>query len=595
MATPLVGIFSDRSKGFPSWGLGRRKLWYLMGTFLVLLCFTMVWAIDAPKDIFGNHNETVEVVYYALAASFFNVGWAAVQVSHMAFVPELTPVPCERVQLNSYRYGFTVLSNVMVYILFLIFVSLIAPTGDDTAGKYRGVGLCVIGLGCITSFIFITGVRERVNSVAGGGPTLFEAGSTLEAGPREDSPTRPSVDGSSSEEHVDDPRSPLLRGSVSSVDDMNEMEGGEKRVNFPTTLSDPNIGTMTWRDWLHNRVFYAVAAVYMLTRMVVNLSQVYVPIFLLHTVSMPSFSLALVPMLMYIFSFLMTMKQSDVDRKLGRRKSFALGACLCWVACIGFYVAPSNDDNAVLCNLTVYGSAALLGVGGTGMMVGAVSLQSDLVGNNINSGAFVFGAHSFADKMANGVAILGVQLLQNSLQDEERSANDDDTCYSHECRSFIRIVLSAVTGAAALAGMLLIFSFDMAPPPPLSSPPPRNLHGSKDRNSEERQPLLDHDFHAHQEQRRSERQAALRAGSEPGPRLSRVRGSPYKQVGGESTKVEEHANEGAPNPQQSSLGRDETDVLLSLARRLSPVSQDPSVGGGVGGDVSPSVVDQQRL
>ncbi len=40
LATPLVGLLSDRSKGIPSLGLGRRKLFYVGGTLIVMGVFS---------------------------------------------------------------------------------------------------------------------------------------------------------------------------------------------------------------------------------------------------------------------------------------------------------------------------------------------------------------------------------------------------------------------------------------------------------------------------------------------------------------------------------------------------------------------------
>lgn len=45
------------------------------------------------------------------------------------------------------------------------------------------------------------------------------------------------------------------------------------------------------------------------------------------------------------------------------------------------------------------------------MLVTSLGITADLIGKNTQSGAFVYGAMSFTDKMANGVAILLIQYL----------------------------------------------------------------------------------------------------------------------------------------------------------------------------------------
>lgn len=151
LATPTVGLLSDRSRGWPALGLGRRKLWNFFGVIVVVVCFFFIFGTCLPCDAGlgpGNtdgHWAAVKTANFAFFASAFNVGWAAVQVggwwrwrweqarfaqppythptplpapqvSHMCMVPELTHDEGERVMLNSARYAFTILANVMVFV-----------------------------------------------------------------------------------------------------------------------------------------------------------------------------------------------------------------------------------------------------------------------------------------------------------------------------------------------------------------------------------------------------------------------------------------------------------------------------------------------
>lgn len=88
---------------------------------MVVVCYLMTFGLCVPcwfshhdVEYNGGDFETAKTVNYAIAASLFNFGWAAVQVSHMALVPELTVDEGERVLLNSARYAFTIISNVTV-------------------------------------------------------------------------------------------------------------------------------------------------------------------------------------------------------------------------------------------------------------------------------------------------------------------------------------------------------------------------------------------------------------------------------------------------------------------------------------------------
>ena len=57
----------------------------MVGTLIVFICFLCVFAIDPiPAD-----QVNAKVVYYSIAASLFNIGWATVQISHLAMIPDL--------------------------------------------------------------------------------------------------------------------------------------------------------------------------------------------------------------------------------------------------------------------------------------------------------------------------------------------------------------------------------------------------------------------------------------------------------------------------------------------------------------------------
>ena len=61
---------------------------------------------------------------------------------------------------------------------------------------------------------------------------------------------------------------------------------------------------------------------------------------------------------------------------------------------------------------SIYGIAALLGASGTILTISSQAITNDLIASNTETGAFVFGVMSFADKLVNGAAIMATQLLQ---------------------------------------------------------------------------------------------------------------------------------------------------------------------------------------
>ena len=51
------------------------------------------------------------------------------------------------------------------------------------------------------------------------------------------------------------------------------------------------------------------------------------------------------------------------------------------------------------------------GAGSSAILITSLSITADLIGNNVESGAFIYGAMSFTDKLSCGLAVM----LINSL------------------------------------------------------------------------------------------------------------------------------------------------------------------------------------
>ena len=114
VATPLVGLSSDATPARVACcsllGLGRRKLWHVGGTVLASTAFAFTFLGWTPFP----QGSTATVAYLSLCAGLFNVGWASVQVSHLALIPELHSSPVERTRLQTARFSSTIAANIEV-------------------------------------------------------------------------------------------------------------------------------------------------------------------------------------------------------------------------------------------------------------------------------------------------------------------------------------------------------------------------------------------------------------------------------------------------------------------------------------------------
>lgn len=135
-------------------------------------------------------------------------------------INELTHKEGERVALNSYRYAWTVISNIFVYFMASILLSV--HSGDDKnditpddANIFRTLTFIIIGIGLLCMIIFHIGIKE----------------SDLPA------------------------------------------EETEHRLQLSLTTSG-RLKRMTWKSFLREKEFYQCACIWMFTRVILNVTQV---------------------------------------------------------------------------------------------------------------------------------------------------------------------------------------------------------------------------------------------------------------------------------------------------------------------------------
>jgi len=140
----------------------------------------------------------------------------------------------------------------------------------------------------------------------------------------------------------------------------------------------------------------------MTTRIAVNVSQVYMPFYLqesLNLMNRPTV-IAEVPLLVMITSFATAFCLRKMSVLLGRQSTFLFGSILVFGSVCGLFFLPASKW------YLVFIGAFVLGIGTTIVQITAYNFEADLVGVRFESGAFVYGSLSFADKLANGLAIV---------------------------------------------------------------------------------------------------------------------------------------------------------------------------------------------
>uniref|UniRef100_A0A8C6WKI1 Major facilitator superfamily domain-containing protein 12 n=1 Tax=Neogobius melanostomus TaxID=47308 RepID=A0A8C6WKI1_9GOBI len=391
ICTPLIGYESDRAPGCGNYG--KRKSWHLMGTLSVVLSFSFIF-----NQCLGCSSLTPQwasMLFFVPFIVVFQFGWAAVQISHLSLIPELARCEHAKVELTAYRYAFTVVANITVYAVAYLLFHMQSGQGTDMdilgpvdIPVFRNLALIVLGIGLVFSLLFHLGTSESRN--------------------------RPGEEG----EH-----SPLL-------------------ATQGTTLS----ALLQWKCWLRQPtcVCLQVALLYMSTRLIVNLSQTYISMYLINTLGLDKVNLLIHrhhPSVMYLSGFLSSLIMKPISKLIGKPLTYFVG--LLMILTFSYWVLLDEFMGE-----RVYGAAVLLGAGSATILVISLAMTAELISDQTQSGAFVYGAMSFTDKVANGLAVMLIQSLH--------------PCHTVVCCPacvwFYHYVMVFVTGGVAFVAALALCS-----------------------------------------------------------------------------------------------------------------------------------------
>ncbi|CAD5119947.1 DgyrCDS8528 [Dimorphilus gyrociliatus] len=383
ISTPFVGIESDATSGF--FNYGKRKSWHLLGCICVALSYPFIFC-----NVFQSYNpsSTAKFIFYAPLVAIFQFGWASCQISHLSMIPLLTNKDSFRDELNACRYIFTVLSNITVYCLIWILLgndkeSALTPS-DQKVFTY--LVLIIVGIGICCVIFYHVGCKE---------PSVNRRMSKLVS---------------------------------------------ESQIQTSTDVKNLKVTPLMW---LKQRKFYQISVIYMCTRLIINISQTYLTMYLPNSVDLQKKYIAIIPLVVFVSSLVNSFLVKYIDKAIGRKLTFLTGLLLIAGSSTWFMFICKE----IGCNKQVFGAAVLLGAGGSTLLIESLSLTADLIGCHTESGAFVYGSMSFTDKLSNGVAVMIIQLY--------------NPCGKlHKCDAgaayFRDIMVFVPAGSAALALLFLL-------------------------------------------------------------------------------------------------------------------------------------------
>eukprot|EP00088_Acartia_fossae_P035283 TRINITY_DN36317_c0_g1_i6.p1 TRINITY_DN36317_c0_g1~~TRINITY_DN36317_c0_g1_i6.p1 ORF type:complete len:503 (-),score=44.66 TRINITY_DN36317_c0_g1_i6:227-1705(-) len=394
VSTTFVGLMSDKPDNI--WlcrKYGRRKSWHLVGVICVILSFPFIFHSCLGCS---DADEWAQVIYFSAFALIFQFGWASCQISHLALIPALAQDPLDRTGLTAIRYSMTVASNIIVYLVALGFFGFNSSdeklcTKDEDNFMY--ITLIVIGLGAFCSLLFHLLVKEEVD---------------------------PPFDG---------------------IEEERRTSGEEERESDKAVTNSPPVPILYW---FKVPAFYGVAVLYMSTRLFVNLSQAYIPLYIQESLELSTIYIAIIPLVMFVAGFFVSLFMKLLNRLLGSKEIYLIGAVIGLIACIVTFTASGkNVTTDTFRHVGIFFVAALYGASASIILVTSLSLTAELIGEHSSSAAFVYGAMSFTDKVSNGVAVVLIQKFTPC-----------DKCIEEAFKWYYRDVLFYVVGGAVLIGAL---------------------------------------------------------------------------------------------------------------------------------------------
>jgi len=130
---------------------GQRNVWYYFGSVLVAPSFLCIFL---GFNFFST--ESGKDAWYLIWPAIFNVGWASVQISHLAIVNQLSYSQRKRDKMVVNRNGLTYAANIFVLGLALILFAFI----ESQKTQFTILGLTCVALGALTTIFYIVNVRE---------------------------------------------------------------------------------------------------------------------------------------------------------------------------------------------------------------------------------------------------------------------------------------------------------------------------------------------------------------------------------------------------------------------------------------------------
>lgn len=233
----------------------------------------------------------------------------------------------------------------------------------------------------------------------------------------------------------------------------------ESEHGYPTTILNTPL------DWMKYLPMYSNAVIYISARLATNCLQMYLTLYISDTIKLKTTYLGILPFIQYFFGFLASLGTKYIQKKFCTKTAYSLGCVLVFIGCASVYLLgnpnqmshlgldlaknsqPSDNLPAVVI-VAILIIFALFGAGSNMVVCSALGLTAELIGDNIQSSAFVYGLMSLGDKIINGIAVIILEGINSCPQ----IISENDECVKTECNFYGTLISLGIAG-------ILVFGF----------------------------------------------------------------------------------------------------------------------------------------
>lgn len=159
------------------------------------------------------------------------------------------------------------------------------------------------------------------------------------------------------------------------------------------------------KNFFKSSTIYRNALLYVCGRVFTTTSLIYIPLWLDDQLK-SKLSLATVPLVSYLASFITSLPIDILIRKIGHRTVYVCGATVAIAGCI-----LVETSTMVVSDAEIYTVAVIFGAASSITVISSLCLIADMIGPHTEQSGTIYSAVTTVDKLATGIIVLTLEVL----------------------------------------------------------------------------------------------------------------------------------------------------------------------------------------